>query len=183
MALIFVVENGVAKPTTEALLIYPYKDIWERDTSADKSIAIAEFCFIEFMMSKKKSNPYAGYDNDVRFEKLRDAYFDEDWEPDDLVQKGMAELHEFQTNASATYSYFIAMEEIAHKLKKFMREVDLDERNDRGGLMWKPKDITSAMTDTDRILQNMNSMRDKVEQELFESAKTKGNRTTNYFEE
>ena len=36
MAFLFVVENGVAKPNTETLLISPFKEIWERDNSDNK---------------------------------------------------------------------------------------------------------------------------------------------------
>ena len=75
MAFLFTVENAVAKPNVETLLISPFKEIWERDTSSDKSQAIKEFTFIELMTSKKKTNPYAGYADDIRFNKLREIYF------------------------------------------------------------------------------------------------------------
>ena len=71
MAFLFVVENNIAKPNTETLLISPFKEIWVRDSSKDKSVAIAEFTFIELFTSKKKSNPYSGYNDAERAEKLK----------------------------------------------------------------------------------------------------------------
>ena len=182
MAFLFVVENGVAKPTTEALLISPYKEIWDRDVSEDKTRATRDFCFIEFMTSKKITNPYAGYDDNIRFDKLKEIYFP-DSDPDSLIEQGMAKMVEFQTEASATYSYYTAVLEGAQKMKQFFRTFDMNETNDRGVKIWKPKDITSAMVDTDKVLQNMNAMKQRVEQELFEHAKTRGNRQINYFEQ
>jgi len=182
MAFLFIVENGVAKPTTEALLISPFKEIWERDTSEYKTEAIRDFSFIEFMTSKKDTNPYAGYDDNVRYDTLKGIYYP-DSEPDNLVEQGLAKMVQFQTEASATYSYYTAVMEGAQKMKQFFRTFDMTERNEKTGLpIYKPGEITRAMSDTDKILQNMNSMKKRVEQELFESEKTRGNKNINYFE-
>ena len=40
MSHLFIVENNIAKPNTETLLISPFKEIWERDKSKDKSQVI-----------------------------------------------------------------------------------------------------------------------------------------------
>lgn len=53
MSYLFIVENNIAKPNTETLLIEPFKTIWERDKTKDKEQAIKEFTFIELMSSKK----------------------------------------------------------------------------------------------------------------------------------
>ena len=53
MSYLFIVENNIAKPNTETLLIEPFKTIWERDKTEDKGQAIKEFTFIELMSSKK----------------------------------------------------------------------------------------------------------------------------------
>ena len=183
MAFLFVVENAVAKPNVETLLISPFKEIWERDTTSDKSIAIKEFTFIELMSSKKKSNPYAGYSDEIRFEKLQQIYFDSEWQPDTLVEQGLIKMSEFHKEASPTYSYYTAVLQAAEKMKNFFNTFDITERSERTGLpIYKPRDITSAMTDTDKVLQNLNSMKDKVEQELFEQTKTKSNKVINPFE-
>lgn len=183
MAFLFVVENGVAKPNTETLLISPFKEIWERDNSEDKSDAVRDFTFIELMTSKKKSNPYAGYDDDVRYEKLMQEYYPDIDEIDNLVEQGLAKMVQFQTEASATYSYYTAVMEGAQKMKQFFRTFDMTERNERTGLpVYKPGEITRAMSDTDKVLQNMAAMKERVEQELFEQTKTRGNRQINYFE-
>lgn len=182
MSHLFTVENNRAVPNTETLLISPFSEVWERDDSKDKGQAIKEFTFIELMSSKKKSNVYSGYTDDVRFERLREMLFDEDWEPDNLIEQCLAKIDELQKDASPTYSYYLAVVEAAEKMKGFFREFDINELNDRGQRVWKPKDITSAMVDTERVLQNLNAMKDKVEQELFEATKTRANKTINYFE-
>lgn len=183
MSFLFVVENNVAKPNTETLLISPFKEIWERDKSKDKVQATKEFTFIELMTSKKKSNPFSGYNDEVRFSKLKEMLFDENWKPDMEIEIGLVKMKDFQEEASPTYKYYIDNLETAEKTRTFLKNIDLYERNTKtGNPLYKPKDVTSAIADTERILQTLAILRDKVEQELFESVKTKGNRQINHFE-
>ena len=183
MSHLFIIENNIAKPNPETLLISPFKEIWGRDSSEDKGRAIKELSYCEFMMSKMRSNPYAGFSDDQRHDRLALALFDDEyWEPDYLVQQGMIKISEFQKEGSATYTYYLSLLEAADKMKKFFLTFDMDELNDKGQRVWKPRDITSAMSDTDKILQNLHGAKEKVEQELFESTRTRGNRVVNIFE-
>lgn len=183
MAYLFVVENNIAKPNTETLLIEPFKTIWERDKSKDKSQAIKEFTFIELMTSKRKSNPYAGYNDSVRYDKLKEFLFDDKWDMDSLIEQGLAKIDEFQKEASPTYLYYIDSLKAAEKTRRFLRELDLSERNIKtGNPLYKPKDVTSAITDTEKIIQTLSILKEKVDQELFDTIKTKGNKQINLLE-
>lgn len=184
MAYLFVTENGIAKPNTETLLISPFKDIWERDITTTKEVAIKELTFIEFMTSKKKTNPYAGYDEDIRFERLKREFFSEDWRMDAHIEQAMSKIIEFQVEASPTYTYYQAAIKAAEKMKSFFNNFDINERNERNGNpIYKPADITRAIKDTNGVLQDLNKMKDNVEQELFEQTKTRNNKTINPFEQ
>ncbi len=184
MSYLFIVENNIAKPNTETLLISPFKEIWARDSSLDKSQAIKDFTFIEFMSSKKRTNPYAGYDNETRYEKLVENIYGGEFDltKDKLIEEALVKIETFQKEASPTYTYYLAALSAADKMKKFFLDFDMDEVNERGQRVWKPKDLTSAMVDTEKILQNFTLMKEKVEQELFDSVRTKGNKQVNPFE-
>lgn len=182
MAFLFVVESGVAKPNTETLLIEPFKTIWERDKSKYKELANKELTFIEFMSSKKKTNPYAGYEDGIRYERLMET-MPEGWTMDKHVEKGLIKIKDFQIEASPTYQYYLSAQRAAEKMRGFFNTFDINERNERNGNpVYKPSDITRALNDTDKVLQNLNSLKEKVEQELFEETKTRGNKTINVFE-
>lgn len=183
MAYLFNIENNIAKPNTETLLISPFKEIWERDKSPNKDTAIREFTFIELMSSKKKSNPYSGYPDEVRFEKLRDYLFDLNWQMDSLIEQGLVKIETFQKEASPTYLYYRDSLEAAEKTRNFLRELDLSERNIKtGNPLYKPKDVTSAIADTEKIIQTLSLLKEKVDQELFDTVKTKGNKQINPLE-
>ena len=184
MAYLFVTENNIAKPNTETLLISPFKEIWERDKSKDKEQAIKEFTFIELMSSKRKSNPYAGYTDEVRFERLRDYLFNSEWKPDKLVEEGLIKIREFQTEASPTYMYYMSNLKAMEKTRKFLETVDLSERNEKtGSPLYKPADITRSIVDAEKVMQTLAILKDKMEQELYDTVKTKNNKLINPFEE
>lgn len=185
MSSLFIVEGSIAKPNPETLLIEPFKTIWERDKDVDKSMAIKEFTYMELMSSKKRSNPYAGYTEEMRKEKLMEMLFSKypDWKLDSLVEQGMAEIVTFQTEASPTYSYYISVLGATEKMKQFFNDFDINEVNEKGARVFKPNEIIMAIANTDKLLQNLNSMKEKVEQELFEQSKTRGMKQINPFEE
>ena len=184
MAYLFVVDNSVARPNTETLLIEPFKSIWDRDTSKDKSRAIKEFTYIEFMVSKKKTNPYAGYDSVSRKKELKKLLdFSEDWGEDIHIVDALRKLEELQTEASPSYTFLVAAETAASKLKDFFLNFDMNERNPRTGApIFPPKAISSSINDAEQNIRTLHNIREKVEQELFEATKTRSNRDINPFE-
>jgi hypothetical protein len=184
MSFLFTIENSIAKPQAETLLISPFKEIWDRDISKHKEIAIKEFTYIELMTSKKKTNPYAGYTDEVRNNKLCSMLFDDkNWQPDDLVIQGIAKIIEFQKEASPTYQYYIDNLAAAEKTREFLKTIDLSERSYKtGNPIYKPKDVTSAIIDSEKVILTLAILKDKVEQELFDNVRTRANKIVNPFE-
>ena len=184
MALLFEVNGNAVIPTTEARLVEPYKTLWERDTTDTKEFAIRDFSFIEFMVSKKRTNPYAGYSDEERLKKLSLLYYnDEQAEIDTLVEQGMAKLVEFQTEGSATYSYLVSLYNIANRIKHYFNTVDIDERDDKNKPIHTISNITRAIGDIDKVLQTLHTAETKVEQELYETTKTRSNKEINPYEQ
>lgn len=184
MSLLFTVESKVVSPTTQVLLIPPFKEIWERDKSEDKRYAIEDFSYIEFMASIQKSNPYSGYAEHQRPEKIiKDIITREDWDQEDpLLVYGIAKLKEFQAEASVTYNYYMAAKSAAEKMQQFFIGFSMSDVNLRTGApIFKPKDITSALNDTSRVLENLNTLREKVDNEVFEEIKKKGQKVVSPF--
>lgn len=183
MSLLFTIENKVVRPTVESLMISPFREIWERDTNPGKFNATNEFTYIEFMVSVKKTNPYRGYAKEIRHQKLAvDIMGHEEYVPDELIVKAMEALHVFQKEASSTYSYYLSAFNAAKKLEEFFNTFDMNSVNIKtGNPMYKPKDITMALNDTERVLQNLVTIEEKVNNEIFESVKIKGQKVVSVF--
>ena len=183
MSVLFTVENRIVRPNTETLLIPPFKDIWERDKTKGKTFALEDFAYMEFMTSYKKTNPYAGYDPNLRKERIKaDIITKAGWKEDKLIVEGMKKIEEFQMNASVTYTYYTATRKAAEQMKVFFNNLNIGDVNFKtGNPLYKPADITRAMKDSEEVMRTLDSLKDKVEQELFENTKTKGQKEISPF--
>jgi hypothetical protein len=70
----------------------------------------------------------------------------------------------------------------AEEMKTFFLNFSMNEVNLKtGNPIYKPRDITSALKDTNDIIQRLDSMKSKVEQEIFEVTKKRGEKTISPF--
>lgn len=183
---IFEVKNGRAIPTEHALLIEPFKSMWEKDTTKDKGTTIKNFTFIELMCSRKKSNPFIGYSLEDRYGKVaKNIFGDEKLDPsksDPQIVEAMSVYNEFLLEASPSLSYLRAAFAAADKLKYMLETVDFSERTNGGSAVYKPSDITNALKQTPDVVRTLENLKEKVENELLEEAKTRGAREIGLFE-
>lgn len=181
---LFEVRDGRAFPSTHALMIQPFKAIWQEDISEGKGEAIAALSFIELFCSPKKSNPFVGYDKDTRYLKLKEElYGDPTYELPPLVIDGMSKYEELLENSSPTYSFLNSAFAAADKLKRFFNGLDLNERTNGGAAVYKPKDITSALKEIDLTIMSLEKVRTKVNEELLDDSKTRNNRQVGLYED
>jgi hypothetical protein len=180
---IFQIENNIVIPTTEALLIKPFKVLWDRDKSKKKEQAIKEFSYIEFMYSFKKTNPFINYEPFNRHRKICEHVFDDSkYIPDASVKSAANVYDEIQNESSLSLRFYRSLVKAVEKLIKFSEDVDLTERDNRGAPVYTPSHITQITSKAYDTLKQLSLMQQKVEQELYESNKTRSNREINHFE-
>ena len=181
---IFEVQGNIVRPKASVLLIDAFKQIWERDKDKNKSLAMQEFAYIEFMVSKKKDNPYKGYDESIKEKKIiENVIVEEDWQPDDMVKQAIEYYEEWQVKASPTIRYYEANLNALQKTIEYLnRGLDYNERNRSGMPVHKFNDVVRGIKEADQVLKSLTSLRTKVEEELFESARTKGGKDINPYE-
>lgn len=181
---LFVTDGAVVTPNVNTLLIHPFYDIWERDTSLKKDVAALEFTYMEFLCSFSKLNPYAGYDDDIKEKKVRENVFRNfpAWQPDNLIFEGIAVYCSFRDEASPTLRFYLSNLEGAKKLQAYYKTVDLTLTNRSGMLVNKPSDVAKGLTQASLVMNNLEALKIKVQQELFEANKVRANRIVNPFE-
>lgn len=178
----FKIENGIVKPSPEILLVYPFSEIWLRDKSKKKSQAILEFSYIVFLKSHKRENPFSGYDENIRESKIIESIFKKEFIPDDLVLEACKMIDEFEENASPSLRFYKANTKALNTLTEFLQEVDLDERDERGKLIHNPNNIQRILDNAPKTLSGHQELKKKIQQELFESSKTRANKSINSLE-
>lgn len=184
MAYLFeVTSDKTVYPTPEILLVSPFRDIWERDKSANKEQALKEFAYIEFTTSMLKTNPYRQYPEQRKPAIVKSTLgLGASWEPDAFIYKASDIIQEFQKSASTTYTYYIAAKKAAEKMENFFTSVDLEKLNSKTkNPIYKPRDLTSALNDTAKVLANLKALEKKVEEEIYDEIRTKSNKVISYF--
>ena len=184
MALLFKLEGKTVQPTPEVLMIYPFKDIWDRDTSVKKEKALVEFAYIEFMTSKLKTNPYREYAEDLRSKKiiddLRSQHYIDTLDP--LLREGLKYVEKFQTEGSGIYSLYMSAISAKEKLEGFLKNLDPAAKHPKtGAYMFKPKDITGALLDMSKVAASLAELQKKVDEEVYESAKIRSGKEISPF--
>jgi len=181
---LFVTDGTTVTPNVNTLLIHPFYDIWERDESLKKDMATLEFTYIEFLCSFAKNNPYAGYDDDIKESKVRENVFRNlpDWQPDNLIFEGIAVYCSFRDEASPTLRFYLDNLEGAKKLQMYYRTLDMTLMTRGGALINKPSDVARGLSQASLVMNNLEALKTKVQQELFEAGKVRANRIVNPFE-
>jgi len=183
---LFKVEGTLVVPTEHALLIPPYSDIWDEDTSKGKEEAKRAFAYIELNCSYKKSNPFKGYSDEIRKEKVGQAVYRDDYESfeeTDYIIEGMELYHTLRIEAAPTLQYYLSAKAGAEKMMNWLDTFNMETVNSRTGLpLYKPREITSALKDTYDVMKTLNALEEKVYEQLFETVRTKGGKEINYFE-
>lgn len=185
----FNIVNGNVIPNPETLAIWPFSQINDRDPTPHKERASQDWKFIEFYCSPKKTNPFGGYPSGiVRRDKIvaniRKIEPDYNIETDELILAAIDQYMEFWNSASPSLAYYNSNLKALKQMENFFNNLDMEKINIKTGMpMYKPKEITSAIADAKTTLTALNSIKDQVDQELYDTTKTKSNRTINHFEE
>ena len=58
---------------------------------------------------------------------------------------------------------------------------NITDLDDKGKPIYKPKDITTAIVDTEKVIANLKGLEKKVQEELAEEIKNKASKTIGYF--
>ena len=184
---IFIVQDNRIAVTPQALLISPFKEMWEKYEPQE---CIILFGYIEFMCSHRKSNPFIGYPKDERPGKILERSFPGGTaeqkqglvnNPD--VKRGMEVYKEIQHAASPSIRFYEGSLAAAEKMVNFFTTFDLSATNPRTGtLLYKPADITRTLKDVNDVIKTMGALKEKVLMEIAEDARGKGNRDINHFE-
>ncbi len=175
------IDNGVMSPTEEILQIDPFKTIWKRDKNNHKTSALADFRFIEFMVSPLKSNPYRDLDTEEKAEVIISEIFSGDYKPDKKVLEGIDIYRKWIYEYSFSYKFLESAKVGAKELIKFFTTLNINERTNAGTAVYKPSDLTRALKDVEDIIKNLNGLEKRVFEEIKE-VRIKGNKDINPLE-
>lgn len=160
------------KVEPEALLLKPFKKIWNRDRSKDKNRAMQELGFIYFVCDPRSDYQYL-VDLDTRMESVKQGEgLPNDWTPDQVVKEAM----EFYSSFKPTSALLLEDTRVAvDKLREHLKNMDFNEVDDKGKPKYTLNTITSTIKQIPELIKGLDEAEKAVTSDIREMSKARGN--------
>ena len=167
MIKLFKYEGYKLNISEEALLLKPFKEIWQRDKSKNKDKALQELGYVYFISDPRSDYQYL-VDEEERSKAIKEGEgIDSKWEPDKVVLDAITFYKSFKpTSALLLEDTRFAVE----KLRKALRDIDLTETDDKG----KPKYTLNSITATIKLVPSLAKDLDEAEKALTSEIRNQG---------
>lgn len=179
---LFELNNGVVTYSPIALTLEPFKVLWKRDRSKDKSIAILELSYV-YYFTDYKSDFSDIIDQREKSKEIIKVLFPKDtkWKPDDKVQTAI-EFYRERSETITTRLLENAMMAV-HKISTYLSSVDLTEVDDRGKLVHDAKKVADTVGALDKLIDSLAKVEEKVKKEKQVKDKMRGSTEKKLFED
>lgn len=164
----------------EALLLKPFKKIWDRDKSKSKEKALSELGFIYFFCDARSDYQYI-VDEELRKEQIKEGEgMSKDWQPDKLVEEAMEFYNKFKpTSALLLEDTRFAID----KLRKLLREIDLGKVDSNGKPIYTLNTITATIKQVPSLVKDLDEAERSIAKEIAQSDKVRGAQTKSMYED
>jgi hypothetical protein len=164
----------------EALLLEPFKKIWDRDKSEDKYKALQELGFIYFFTDIRSSYQYL-VDEEERTRAIKEGEgMPKGWKPDKLVLAGI----EFYKSFKTTSQWLLEDTRYAvDKLRKLLREIDLNAVDDKGKPIYTLNTITATIKQVPSLVRDLDEAEKAIAAEIAQNDKVRGAQTKSMYED
>mgnify|MGYP003635823735 CR=1 FL=1 len=166
----------------QALSLKVFGDLWKRDKTKDKEIANGELAFI-FYFTDGRSDFNNILDEDTRVKEILEQIggLPNGWKPDAKVKVAI----DFYKERTKTISSMLLedAEYAVGKVSKFLRNVNLDEKTDKGAYLNDAKKITDTIKTLPAVVDSLQETKKKVQKELNEASGARGSIEKGIFED
>ena len=164
----------------EALLLEPFKKIWDRDKSEDKYKALQELGFIYFFTDIRSSYQYL-VDEEERIKAIKEGEgMPKNWRPDKLVLAGIKFYKSFKTTSQ------LLLEDTRYavdKLRKLLKEIDLNAVDDKGKPIYTLNTITATIKQVPSLVRDLDEAERTIAAEIAQNDKVRGAQTKSMYED
>ena len=180
MIKLFKREGYDIKVEPEALLLMPFKKIWERDKSKDKNRAMQELGFVYFVCDPRSDYQYL-IDLDTRMDAVKQGEgLPTDWTPDQTVKEAM----EFYSSFKPTSALLLEDTRFAvDKLREHLKNLDLAAVDDKGKPIYTLNTITATIKQIPDLIKGLDEAEKAVTSDIREMSKARGNHEKSILED
>nr|DAI14763.1 MAG TPA: hypothetical protein [Bacteriophage sp.] len=157
----------------EALALKPFKLLWNRDKSKDKSKANNELAFIYFY-ADPRSDFQIYIDDEERMEQIKDSLgLAPEWQPDAELEAAIEYYKSFKPLSS------LLLEDarfLIDNLRKTLRSINIDERDDKGKPVFQVPAVMKAIKEMPDLIKMMDETEKALFSDVQENSRMRGNK-------
>lgn len=155
----------------EAMLLTPFKTIWKRDKTRDKTIALQELGYIYFM-EDPRSDYQTFVDRDVRDQQIRIGQgMKEGWKPDKVVQEAQKFYASFKSSSALLAEDLrFAMD----KLRIYIKEINLAATDDKGKPLYTLNSYTTALNQIPKLIVSLDEAERAIARDIAQAEQVRG---------
>ena len=165
-------EDFTLQVSPEALLIRPIRRLYNQDRSERKERFFQQMSYLYFMVDPRSTYSYV-LDFDERSRMIIEQEgLPSDFRPSELLVEAMRVYkdHTITVSQKLLQDALVAADTVG----TFLRTVDLTEEDDKGRPKYQVSQITAALSKLEGIINTIQTLQKKVDQELSEEGKARG---------
>lgn len=154
----------------EALLLKPFRDVWER--IEDKDLALLELGYIYFMADPRSDYMYIVDAEERSRAIIAGEGMPKRWKPTKVVNDAIAFYKTFvPTAALLLEDTRVAVE----KLRKLLRNIDLSAVDDKGKPIYTLNTVTATIKQVPLLAKDLDAAEKALSSEMQQQSKMRGN--------
>ena len=174
MIRLFKYEGYEVSVEPEALLLAPFKTLYERDKRKDKSLAMQELAYIYFMGDPRSDYQYL-VDTEVRSQEIiKGLGMPASWRPDEAVKRALTFYESFKPISAGLLE---DTRFVVNKLRQELRTMDFDERDDKGKPVHTLQSITATLKQIPGLARDLDEAERTLSKDIIAEAKARGSQT------
>ena len=180
MIKLFKYEGYKVTISEEAILLKPFKAIWNRDKTKTKDRALNELGFIYFFCDPRSDYQYL-VDDTERLEEIKQgAGMPDNWKPDKVVEEAIEFYNKFKPTSA------LLLEDTRYavdKLRKLLRDINLEEKDEKGKPIYTLNTITATIKQIPALIKDLDEAERTLSSEMQQKGKMKGQGEKTIFED
>lgn len=160
------------KIANEALLVRPIRRLFNADRSERKEKFLQQMSFLYFVCDPRSTYSYILDEEERKKAVIEQEGLPLDFKPSEFLLEAMEvyKKHTMTVSQKLLSDALVA----ANTVGTFLRTVDLTEEDDKGRPKYQVSQITSALKNLEGIINTIQTLQKKVEQEIVDSGKARG---------
>ena len=165
----------------EALLLKPFRAIWNRDRSSQKERALQELSYIYFYIDPRSDYMFIT-DPEERMNKIiGDEGMKSSWKPDKVVEDGLR-LYEYLSQTTSSLLLQDTREAI-DKLRVQLKQLDLSATDDKGKPIYTLQSYTATIKQIPELSKSLIEAEKAISKELEDNTRMRGQGVKKLFED